>query len=378
MAFRLPTLTIAVCVVLWVPQLALDAQQPTANFSPPIERVPTVGENQSANPLRHRTMIATTNSPSALPQSGKAEQQPAGKSREEMREAIPPEVRKALYPHLTEKKKDNVLVQAAAHLEPVGHSTSRRQQAVKQLHRPIDFPSAKPEPTPTVMATDFSRLPKPSQDSIAPLGDVAKTQNLETADSLLAPKTSTAKQKSGSSVFSKKLAAERSGDLSKPEFQDLLGNIAGSTCLVLILGVGFILVAKRVTKGKVAKTKKQKSDEPQINVVANLRLTPKSDLHLVEIGRQRVLVASDAAGIKSVVSLTNSFASQFDSLDDEIATEAAAETTESSQEPGVYEKPQTASQEDAEIEAEMRRKLSELLGGQAFKDVFYQSTRAVA
>ena len=195
---------------------------------------------------------------------------------------------------------------------------------------------------------------------------------------MLALNSSTGKQASSDSVFGRKLAAEkRSGDLSKPQFQDLLGNIAGSTCLVLILGVGFILVAKRVTKGKVAKSK-QKSDQPQINVVANLRLTPKSNLHLVEVGKQRVLVASDAAGIKSVVSLTNSFASELDSLDDEVATEAASVATESNQESGVYEKPQTARQADAEIEAEMRRKLSEVLGGQAFKDVCYHSTRAVA
>ena len=117
----------------------------------------------------------------------------------------------------------------------------------------------------------------------------------------------------------------------------------------------------------------QTPDELRIHVVANLRLTPKSNLHLVEVGDQRVLVASDLTrdqvggffdqficGGTRLVGGHQSLASNDDQRRQRVRNGNLRKSANN------------RSQANAEIEAEMQRKLSEVLGGQAFKDVFLQ------
>jgi flagellar biogenesis protein FliO len=378
MAFRLPTLTMAVCVAFCVPHLASNAQQPITETAPPIAQVRIGDESDSANPLRHHTVAASNRAP----RPSVATKSEPHSSSENLANSMPPAVRRAIFPDLQDNPQQPT-VQSVNHLEPVNHGGStRRVESVKQLQPAIQRDPVNHrdsanqfEPQQTEMAAGFSRLPKPDATSI-PLVAASDSKHQTVASLLSTSPKSTDSETTGAS-FTNKLLDNSSSDDSQPQFQALLQNIAGSTCLVLILGVGFIVVAKRVMKGKLSKTN-QNPEELRIHVVANLRLTPKSNLHLIEVGEQRVLVASDSTGIKSVVSLTRSFATALDSLDETVPMEQTPTATENSQESAAYERPRTTGPANAEIEAEMQRKLSEVLGGQAFKDVFYQSTRAVA
>lgn len=384
MAFRLPTLTMAVCVAFCVPQLASTAQQPITDTSPPIAQA-RIGDD-SANPLRHQSVNATNRSPQP---SVVALSNPPSSSAN-LENSIPAAVRQAIFPNRQHDQQP--AVQPVAHVQPINRGEStRRADAVKQLHPSLYRESVKPresvhhdesnngsdfqeqfEPQPVEMTAGVSRLPKP-ETTPTPAADDKQSQ---TVASLIANRSGSTKS-STDKGFGRDLLEESVSEESSPPIQALLQNIAGSTCLVLILGVGFIVVAKRVMKGKQTAAG-EKTEELKIHVVANLRLAPKSNLHLVEVGKQRVLVASDSTGIKSVVSLTDSFANSLDSFHETMPAEELTSTDDSPQDSATYEKPRSASQANAEIEAEMQRKLSEVLGGQAFKDVFYQSTRAVA
>ncbi len=182
---------------------------------------------------------------------------------------------------------------------------------------------------------------------------------------------------------------------SSDDFQALLQKIATSTCIVLVVGVGFVLVAKRWinrggTAARTASASKSsvKTNAPTFRMIAQLRLSAKANLHLIEIGDQRVLVASDLSGIKTVVPLNTPFADALADYSDIIAGEtnqAINRQPETQSTAGTYTPaargPVPAKKSTEEIEIEMQRKLSELLGGEAFKDVFYkanQTTRAVA
>jgi flagellar biogenesis protein FliO len=182
---------------------------------------------------------------------------------------------------------------------------------------------------------------------------------------------------------------------------------------VLFLGVGFIVVAKRFfvsTPGNAqthsGRSKSTATNEPpKIQIITSLKLNAKSTLQLVEVGDQRVLVASDLNGIKSIVALNQPFAAALDQFDEPLESAVAESTPAGAYSPvgRAYAEAQPQptpvsdrsprprstsesaagpregqSQSTAEIEAEMKRQLAQLLGGQAFSDVFYNQTRAVA
>ncbi len=73
-----------------------------------------------------------------------------------------------------------------------------------------------------------------------------------------------------------------------------------NTALVIALAIGTVLVLK--LKGKHRKPGQTPVDE-FIEVLSTTKIGGKSILHLVKVGKQQVLVASDANGIKSVISL---------------------------------------------------------------------------
>ena len=384
MALRLPLLAMMICSALVVAQ-RLQAQQ----FFAPQQRATNQNQDglsaSSDNPLRNgiqavsgdthvAPIVFSANEHSTIAMNEK--QTSSGN-------AIPREILDVLYPPRETKSSNQDQTNSVNTIEQAAHfeaaSAIANQPEAVSIETPGQFATSdrlktnnELEPTRTEMAADFSRLPKPviDVDSQLPAEPIVN-QNQVTVASLL---TSSSSGLSFGSVSTggKKLAGGKTDSelATENQFQQLLQNIATSTCLVIILGVGFILVAKRFVAAKPTGGKQSMATAPRISVVANLKLTPKSRLHLIEVGDQRVLVASDVTGIKSVVSLNQSFSTALNSLDEmESAASVPSQT---------YGQTQPSKQSAAEIEAEMQRKLSEILGGEAFKDVFYKSTRAMA
>jgi hypothetical protein len=108
-----------------------------------------------------------------------------------------------------------------------------------------------------------------------------------------------------------------------------------------------------------------------------------------------LLIANDATGIKSVVPIGNSFANSLDDLASAMSENSIGERDESViytpsarlqtvEQPGAKQATSTqpsaknaaTTKTNSDVEDKMRRQLAELLGGQAFKDVFYQQTKA--
>jgi hypothetical protein len=338
-------------------------------------------------------------------------------------ETIPPEIRQALYPQQSISKQINVTT-ASPQQEPVPQYPETDSQPDKSfptqlaVHvEPITPPSnlnnfeqVPPtiEPAPQMMRSDrifadppanevevqtnLERLPRPIDST----NNQTLASLLEESNSQTRSNSATANEKSWTefgSTGSDEVAATQSSD----DFQQLLQRIATSTCVVLFLGVGFIVVAKRWVGGRHSRaaagsrSKTKSSDSPRIRVVDTLKLNAKSHLQLVEVGDQRILVASDVDGIKSVTPLQNSFTSALASYDNQnesdsefesssagTYTPAARTTDDRNATVNMKNGNQDKQSSTAEIEAEMKRQLAELLGGQAFKDVFYQQTRAIA
>ncbi|HMO13182.1 MAG TPA: hypothetical protein PKD64_01800 [Pirellulaceae bacterium] len=180
-------------------------------------------------------------------------------------------------------------------------------------------------------------------------------------------------------------------------FAETLQRIAVSLCLVLFIGVSFILVAKKwfAATGSISagiptkkRPKRLENHDVQIRVLTSLRLNSKSTLFVVEAGEQKVMVANDQTGIRAVVPLTSPFAAALDEMDTLESTEDDQETAIATNVAGTYSRsastggsmPESAQPVDTrhslnreetnevekskdDIEAEMRRQLMALLGG---------------
>lgn len=345
---------------------------------------------------------------------------------------IPPEIRDALYPQqrtttsITVTDEPDPLpqsqsiqpttptIQAATYLEPVSESnrTSNRMEAhsippiqiapPERSHRTSEFAFDRPAPaTPANTSQTFTSTPAnsaPGLDVNRPtLADLLAESNTQTMNRDGAATTATVPTTTSAAEPDSLTSLNRKSSPGSPiDFQNMLQNIATSTCLVLCLGVGFIVIAKRFLQNRPsnfnannARNKTRASSEPStIRIINTLKLNGKANLQLIEVGDQRVLVASDLSGIKSVVALNQNFSTALEALE---SGEQALAATEPSSSAGVYTpaarttaetqpKPQSTQpqQSTAEIEAEMKRQLSQILGGQAFADVFYNQTRAVA
>ncbi len=355
----------------------------------------------------------------------------------------------------------------AAYIEPVSYAqpTAPRANNSNVGHAMSHTPPPNVEPAKAEMTADFSRMPPREvvaeselQAQVeAMLNQSAsrkmRTDGKETVGSLLSgslnsrpssfeSNTELANELPGDSSaslgFEKDGSEQDSESITSQQFKKLLEKVVASTVYVLIFAVGFIFVAKRWVKKKVKPTAGAHSSRavPDIKVVSSLRLQAKSNLQLVEVGQERVLVASDATGIKSVVSLGSPFSSAFESYEEPEATQSTYEApseapspllqpSQFSQQPitrfesslanpspvsmpsstdaelnsngqtntGHVEPPRRVSLServrayaqsevkpesvpDTDVEAEMKRKLAELLGGEAFKDVFYKANQS--
>ena len=114
--------------------------------------------------------------------------------------------------------------------------------------------------------------------------------------------------------------SESPGDAASPEIQSadfttVVKDLAYNTLIVLAFGVGFIFVAK-VWFTKKPQNQSSKTDV-NFDVLSTLKIAPKCNLMLIQIGQDRLVVATDPLGVKSVVRLTDSFGSQLDLFDPE-------------------------------------------------------------
>lgn len=246
--------------------------------------------------------------------------------------------------------------------------------------RPLKIAS-QPITTDSFGQHDISRLESPQP--------VTGPRHVPSLDVLLEESNSRESQKTNAEAATSGLGIESlhdSGSSNPQDFQEMLIKITTSTCVVLFLGIGFIVVAKRwmvwtgsakATSSRKRNSSARKNEPPQFRIVSNLRLSPKSNLHLVEVEDQRMIVATDATGINSVTPLAKPFAASLDEMDamtDDLQEEVETAETYTPAAVNSY----SAKQSSAEIEADMQRKLAELLGGEAFKDVFYKNNRALA
>ena len=159
----------------------------------------------------------------------------------------------------------------------------------------------------------------------------------------------------------------------------MIEKIAYNTLFVLAFGVGFVLIAKVWIKPG---NTKNATSEDGIEVISSLKLPAKSNLMLVSVRGEKLLVALDASGVKSVVHLTDSFANKlaaYSEIEDEVpemeqrfeeslASPAPAKRTKAKSKSPVYsldsvlgerKTKQTAPQDNAEKNTEAIREQME-------------------
>jgi flagellar biogenesis protein FliO len=105
--------------------------------------------------------------------------------------------------------------------------------------------------------------------------------------------------------------AENSGKPEQQNLGQLISKLGMNLAFVLFLAIGGVLAAKQWIKpGSPAMRKTStsaKTETPSMQIIDTLRIDSKTTLRLIECDDSRVLVATDAAGIKSVNLLTPSF-----------------------------------------------------------------------
>ena len=108
-------------------------------------------------------------------------------------------------------------------------------------------------------------------------------------------------------------------ELSDSSNRQMIEKIAYNTLFVLAFGVGFVFIAKVWIKPGAAQNA---TSQDGIEVISSLKLPAKSNLMLVNVGGEKLLVALDASGVKSVVHLTDSFANKlaaYSEIEDEVS-----------------------------------------------------------
>lgn len=190
-------------------------------------------------------------------------------------------------------------------------------------------------------------------------------------------------------------------DQDNNKFHDLMENIAYNTLLVLGLAIGFILIARPFLKRKASANL---PDEPaRFQIISTIKVGAKSSLMLVQVADDRLVVATDAGGIKSVLRLTESFAGTLGSLEEEEeeedtptqefvmppAPQAPPASPASPQPKAAYSlasigqaamksapKPSPPKSETADSEAEIRKKMEAALLEHGFKDLILKTIQA--
>lgn len=112
----------------------------------------------------------------------------------------------------------------------------------------------------------------------------------------------------------------------KQHFGKLIANLGMNLAFVLLVGIGFMVIAKHWTKPEAAGTKNASSTSPSsLQVKEELVLDGKTKLRIVQWKDSEILVASDAEGVRSMVALTPAFSDTLDQLENDLEEQAATE-----------------------------------------------------
>ena len=159
-------------------------------------------------------------------------------------------------------------------------------------------------------------------DYQSPVEDRENQQKLASAENVLAS-LNQGRRLSQAKAPSNKLpekAARFGSDGSRVRV--LAEKLATNTMIVMVCGIGFILIAKQWMK---LKPRKSKPTQAGFEIVARIQVSPKSYLMEVNLGEERLVVATDPSGVKSVIRLTDTFSQTLDSFTDD-ETEAVNPT----------------------------------------------------
>lgn len=111
----------------------------------------------------------------------------------------------------------------------------------------------------------------------------------------------------------------------KQHFGQLMAKLGMNLAFVLAIAIGFILLAKNWMKPGV-KTKSGSDSSESIQVIENVKLDAKTTLSVVQWQSQKILVANDAQGVKSMVVLNPAFDQTLDQFSAEPETESPPPT----------------------------------------------------
>lgn len=155
-----------------------------------------------------------------------------------------------------------------------------------------------------------SPIAEPSQSSTI---DTSLERDLAAEQALLADLKSRGKSQDEPAQETETASAETLGIFGQDGSRELFERIAYNTMFVLAFGVGFIFVARVWIKPTAAKANEKQS---QFEVLSTLKLPGKSNLMLVKVDSERLMVALDQTGVKSVVHLSDSFADKLEAYSD--------------------------------------------------------------
>lgn len=103
----------------------------------------------------------------------------------------------------------------------------------------------------------------------------------------------------------------------KKHFGQLIANLGMNLAFVLLLGIGFIVIAKQWVKPQsFAKTNAETESTSSLEVKEELVLDGKTKLRVVRWKESDVLIASDSDGVKSMVALAPSFAESLGQIEE--------------------------------------------------------------
>lgn len=135
---------------------------------------------------------------------------------------------------------------------------------------------------------------------------------------------------------------------STSALQSQIRKLAWGTVTVLALCVGFLVLGKRWLPGKVAA-----KETPQLQHLASLQLPNRCTVQLVEAEGCRVLVGTDASGVKMIVPLQAAFWEHVDEAQADHTHAAVAEET-----PGDVAAPAPTGFDLASVKASFQQLLS--------------------
>ena len=168
--------------------------------------------------------------------------------------------------------------------------------------------------------------------SVPAAGQAAADGNASATTPAAAPaaSNSTTKPAEKPGHITKLLRRENTGGKSLPklpETEGYLGKMIAYVVVILVLGVGAFLAAKRfLPRGRLP-------DEGKIRVVGSTYLGPRKQLHVLEVGSQRFLVASCRDSVSMISELRTSFSDVFETQKDLPADPRAVEGVEAAPEP---------------------------------------------